>query len=88
VQTTRTDQQKEVDVLLADERWLQITYAAAANPMELVIWRPMERSPLSVICVANVLVKQDISRVIRERTVGRNLLNATSVANVLVKQEI
>jgi len=46
--------------LQADERWLQVTYTTAANPMEVVIWRPMERSPLSVIFVANVLGKQDI----------------------------
>jgi len=49
-----------LQTLQADERWLQITYTTAANPMEVVIWRPMERSPLSVIFVANVLGKQDI----------------------------
>jgi len=46
--------------LEAAARWLQITYPTAANHMELVIWRQRERSPLSVICVANVLVKKDV----------------------------
>jgi len=48
----------------------------------------MERNLLNVTSAANVLLKQEIYRHIKEHTVERSLLNVTSAANVLLKQEI
>jgi len=48
----------------------------------------VERNPSNVTSAANVLVKQELSQIIKEHTLVRSLLNVTNAGNISVKQEL